>query len=81
MAIEPFGEPIATPMDGAENLVKPHPVIVIFNRLLPYLIFALDAHHKYLLPTGMGKSLNDEQFAYRCPYGNPLDIYLRAKIL
>jgi len=72
MAIEPFGEPIATPMDGAEDFVKPHPVIVIFNGLLPNLIFALDAHRKDLLPHRMGKSLNDEQIAYRCPYGYSL---------
>ena len=72
MAMEPFGEPKAAPMDGAEDFVKPNPIIVIFNGFLPSLIFALDAHRKDLLPTGMGKSISNEQIAYRCPYGYSL---------
>ena len=69
IATEPFGHPEAAPMDGPDDFHKSHPVLVKFNGFLSSLVFALDAHRKNLLPADMGKSLCDEQIAYRCPYG------------
>jgi hypothetical protein len=46
--------------------------LIKFNGFLSSLVFALDAHRQNLLPADMGKSLCDEQIAYRCPYGFPL---------
>jgi hypothetical protein len=56
-------------MNGPDDFHKSHPVLVKFNGFLSSLVFALDAHRKNLLPGDMGKSLCDEQIAYRCPYG------------
>lgn len=69
IATEPFGHPEAAPMNGPDDFHKSHPVLVKFNGFLSSLVFALDAHRKNLLPVDMGKSLCDEQIAYRCPYG------------
>jgi hypothetical protein len=41
---------------------------VKLDGLAPDLIFAV-AHRLRLLPSGMGGSLSDDQFTYRCPYG------------
>lgn len=69
ISTKPFGHPKSAPMDSLDDFHKSHSVPVKTNGFLSSLVFALDAHRKNLLPGDMGKSLCDEQIAYRCPYG------------
>jgi hypothetical protein len=66
---QPLGEPEATPLDPAENVIEADSGLVELNSLESELILVPVAHRLYLLPRGLGRSLSDDQTTYRCPYG------------
>jgi hypothetical protein len=66
---QPLGKPEATPLGPAENVIEADPGLVELNGFGSNLILVPVAHRFYLLPSGLGRSLSDEQTTYRCPYG------------
>jgi hypothetical protein len=66
---EPFGKPEATPAYPPENIVEAESGFVKLNGLASELIFIPAVHRLRLLPSGLGRSLSDDQITYRCPYG------------
>ena len=66
---QPLGKPEATPLDPPKNAIEADSGFVELNGFGSDLILVPVAHRLCLLPSGLGRSLSDDQITYRCPYG------------
>jgi hypothetical protein len=66
---QPLGKPEATPLDPPKNVIEADSGFVELNGFGSELILVPVVHRLCLLPSGLERSLSDDQITYRCPYG------------